>query len=202
MKVQRIQIEQQMARIKIESQRAALRIQTSQRQMEVKREAAKMKVDSQLGKVDIDMTPLKNNTARKDPLTLQQSFASQSLVSAQQGTRSIASDGEFVGQQPGCGHCQISELSRMKLMNPQKPTSGHSLVPDNPVVLKGDAGHLNIDWTPQSFEIEWDQVQGPVVTLDPKPSVSVDLVQPANLQFSVVELTIPAEPGQTIDVQA
>lgn len=203
MNVQRLQIEQQMARIQIESQRAALRIEQGRRQMDVSYEAAQMSVERHNGKIDIDLTPLENNTGRMDALTLQRSVASQSAAAAQQGIEGISSDGNYVAQLPGNGVSRIGELARQKIISKKAaPTPGRSPVPPTPVELTADPGDLSIDWTPHQVEIDWGQVQQPSFSVEPAPQVNVELVQEPSLQFSVVELTIPAEPGQTIDTQA
>ena len=201
MKVQRVQIEQQMARIKIESQRAALRIEQGKRQMEVHREPGKLTVERRMGKINIDQTPIKNLTARKDPMTLQKDYAAQSLAAARQGTRNIARTGDQVAEVPYGDTSRISDVARMRLMNPPKPDTGFGMVPETPVHFDGDPGDLTIDWTPQSIEIVWGQVAQPTFTLDPKPSVSVELVQRADVQLTIEEMTIPAETGQTVDVK-
>ncbi|MBE6913482.1 MAG: hypothetical protein E7472_00905 [Ruminococcaceae bacterium] len=201
MKLQRIQIEQQMVRIKIESQRAALRIQQGKRQMEVRREPGKLTVERRMGKINIDQSPIKNITARKDPMTLQKDFAAQSFAAARQGTHDIARNGDMVAEVPYGDTSRISDLARMKLMNPPKPDPGFGMVPKTPVHFDGDPGELSIDWTPQTVEIIWGQVAQPTFTVDPKPSVEVEVVQRADVQLSLVEMSIPAETGQTIDVK-
>ena len=100
MRVQRVQIEQQMARLQIQSQRARLKVERAERQMEIINEPASMKVDRDYGKISIDATELENNTARRDVYTLQDVFASNSLSQAQQGIKSIAQGGDFVADLP------------------------------------------------------------------------------------------------------
>lgn len=201
MKVQRIQIEQEMARIQIESRRASLKVEQSERRSEIKSQPAQMNVNRQKGSISIDMTALEQNTARMDPAALQQSFASQATAAAWDGVQELSSDGVFVAQQPNYGQSMIGKLARQKLIANEMPSTGRSPVPPVPVEITGDAGEFSIDWEPQVVEINWSELQAPTFSLEPRPSVEVNLVQEPSVTSTVVEMTIPAEPGHNIDIE-
>jgi hypothetical protein len=65
--------------------------------------------------------------------------------------------------------------------------------------MKSDPGSLSIDCSMHDISITWDDYQAPVITIEPKPSVDIVLVQEPHLAFRVVENTYPPESGRTID---
>ncbi len=201
MRVQRVQIEQQMARLQIQSQRARLKVERAERQMEIINEPASMKVDRDYGKISIDATELENNTARRDVYTLQDVFASNSLSQAQQGIKSIAQGGDFVADLPNnSGGSLISALARQRMLEVKEPSYGRSEVPKSPLEITADVGGVNIDWTPYKFEIDWGDLQGPHFSIEPPAEVNIDLEQKPMVDVSVVEMNIPAEP-HNVDIQ-
>lgn len=203
MEVQRVQIEQQMARIKIESQRAQIKIEQQMRQLEINMERAQMSVNQEHGSLDVDSTALKNNTARKDIYTLQDHYASSAVQQGRQGIAEIVSDAAFVGDIPNrSGASKIGQLARQKMLDPTPPSTGRSTLPQSGIDITGKKGEFSIDWTPYKLDISWGDMQGPVVTLDPKAQVNVELAQRASVDCSVVTMTIPKDIGNLVDTSA
>jgi hypothetical protein len=68
--------------------------------------------------------------------------------------------------------------------------------------IRGNPGSISINWSIQDVKIVWDDYQAPVIRLDPKPYVNVEMAQDARVEFKVVEQSIPPEAGRTIDEEA
>lgn len=204
MEVQRVQIEQQMARIKIETQRARLKIEQEMRQMEINMERAQMTVNRENGSLDIDSTALRNNTARRDIYTLQDHFASNATMKGRQGISEIVSKGNYLAQLPdNTGGRKVGQHAKQKLIESVSPaTYGRSPLPQSGIEITGKKGEFSIDWTPYKLDISWGAMQRPVVTLDPKGSVNVELAQRASVDCTVVTMTIPKEIGNLVDTSA
>lgn len=201
MKVQRLVIDQQRAQIEITNQMGKLAIDCNYRRgMQVDAQQAAMTADFQQGKVSLDSTALQDNLALRDFRSLQEHCASTAQQKAQSGIREIAQDGDFTAQQPNPGDL-IGKLAQQKILSgTPTPSYGRSTVPEAAVKMTGVAGGYEIEWEPQQFEINWDQLQGPNITLEPPPSVDIRLAQDAQVECDVVEETIPAEPGILFDI--
>ncbi|NLF34951.1 MAG: hypothetical protein GX585_03180, partial [Clostridiales bacterium] len=66
---------------------------------------------------------------------------------------------------------------------------------------EGRPGRLKINWSKHELKINWDAYQAPTITVEPKASVHVEVVQEPAIAYTVVEMTIPAETGTAIDAQ-
>ncbi len=101
---------------------------------------------------------------------------------------------------PRKGGNPAAEIARRNMLKIRRPIQRGLISPTVP--MKGDPGSLSIDWLIHDLVIKWDDYQSPVITLDPKPSVDVEMVQEPRLEFKVVEQSIPPEAGRTIDKKA
>jgi hypothetical protein len=203
MKVQRLVIDQQRAQIEITNQMGRLAIDCNYRRgMQVDAQHASMTADYQPGKVMLDATALQDNLALRNFRSLQRHSASVAQQKAQAGTRETSQDGEFTAQQPHAGSSLVGQLARQKTIadHATAPTYGRSTVPEAAVKMTGVAGGYEVEWEPQQFEINWDQLKGPNITLEPPPSVDIRLAQDAQVECQVVEESIPAEPGVLLDI--
>ena len=199
MKVVRLQMQHQMAQIQVESKRAKLNIESPRRQMDTDFSPARMSVDNQLGSVMLDSTSLRENTARRSIFSLQRQFAAEAVEAAWQGVAETVQTGDALAQQPNPGDVWGS-LAQEKMLEVDVPTYGRSTVPQAGVSMSGDGGHCDISWTPHHLEITWDAFERPHVSLEPEPSVAVELAREAQVSCEVVEEEIPSEIGQNIDV--
>lgn len=203
MKVQRLQIERQFARIEVHSQRAQLKMASHTRQMQVKNQKPQMTVDNQLGHVDLDSSELKANTARRNIFEEQAYFAQLSKQEAVDGVSQTVADGDYMAQQPNPGNLRGS-LELEKMLTVKEPAFGTDNASSTPTGVKmdGQGGKCRISWEAGRTEIQWEAYCGPEVTLDPKPSVHTQLVQPPEIQCRVVEEFIPPDSGSLIDINA
>lgn len=201
MKVQRLQIEQQMIRIRVDSQPAALSIETHQRRMKVECQNARMTARREAPEVELDMQDFCNNTASQDIGSFADSYTAKAFASAVQGIKETAADGDFVGTLPSGGN-SIGRLAKSKLLEADMPEMNSGQVPYGPVKMNGDAGELSIDWSAHDLKIEWDNYQTPQVTVEPKASVDVVVEQEPSIEFTVIEQMIPPEKGSAIDIEA
>jgi len=199
MKVVRLQMQHQLAQIQVESKRAKLNIESPRRQMDADFSPARMSVDNQLGSVTLDSTALRENTARRSIFSLQRQFAEEAIQDAWQGVAETVQAGAAVAQQPNSGNVWGS-LAQEKLLEVDVPAYGRSPVPQSGISMSGDRGHCDSSWTPHSMEITWDAFERPRVSLEPEPSVAVELAREAQVRCEVVEEEIPPEIGQNIDV--
>jgi hypothetical protein len=199
MKIRRLQIEsQQMARISVKAQLARLSIDAPIRGIKaVQQRRAQMTVNRENPSLEIDMVNLRNNIGLKSVRTLTQETASQSLAHARQAIKNIENNGDYVAQLPRTGN-PIAQISRSKLVR-SIPAPTPRGVSDPTVSVKSDPGSLSIDWSMQDLSITWDDFQTPTITIEPKPSIDVVLVQEPRLEFKVVEHSFPPESGRTID---
>jgi hypothetical protein len=72
---------------------------------------------------------------------------------------------------------------------------------ENPVSFGIDPGMLEIDWTDHEITIRWDEYQAPVIVIDPKPSVNIELEQEPSIEIKVVEYVYPPEQGATVNTE-
>jgi hypothetical protein len=199
MKIRRLQIEtHQMARISVKAQLARLNINAPMRRIKaVQQQRAQMTVKREDPSLKVNMESLRNNTGLKSLGTLRREFSSQALAQAKEGIKTIENNGDFIAAQPRQGN-PIAQLARNAIVR-AKPTPPPRGASDPTVSVTGNPGSLSIDWSVQDVSITWDDYQAPLITIEPKPSVDVVLVQEPQLTFRVVEHTFPPESGRTID---
>lgn len=202
MKVVRLEVEsQQMARLHIESQRAGLSIDAPFRRIKsIQPPRAKMKVRREAPSMDIDMERFRNNVGLKSINTLTQELSRQASNKASQAIKEMDRYGDAMAQLPHNGNI-IAQIARNSVLAPGKPLTGTGVAQDATVGMTGHPGSFSIDWSMQDMSIRWDENQAPVITLEPKPSVDIQLAQAPNIEFKVVEQRIPAPTGRTIDAQ-
>jgi hypothetical protein len=201
MKVQRLQIEQQMAQIHIASQRASLSIEMPKRTMRVERKRARMAVDRRNGKIELNMRKFRDNIGLKGILSLAAENAARAKAKAERGIREIVRTGDRIGTLPG-GENPVASAIREKMLEPETVQSDWDIVPAGAVEMEGKPGALDINWLRHDLKIAWDEYQTPIITVEPKPAVYVEIVREPNVEYTVVELTIPAETGRSIDAKA
>lgn len=201
MKVQRLQIEQQRAQIRIDSQRATLNIQMPDRTMTVEQRRAQMSVERESGEVVLDMENFRNHIGLKSIRTLTEESAARAQAQVEQSIKEFAADADFIGTLPASGN-PISQVARSRMLESKAPEMNSGKVPDGTVGMEGKPGEFSIDWSKHDLKINWDAFQSPVITVEPKASVDVQIVQEPHIEFTVVEQTIPAETGTTVDAEA
>lgn len=201
MKVQRLQIEQQMAQIRVESQMASLSIEMPKRTMTVEEQRAQMSVERQDPKIELDMEEFRDNVGLKSIQSLAEESAARAQAKAEQGIREIASEGDYIGTLPAVGN-PIAQVSKNRMLESKAPAMNSGAVPDGAIDMEGEPGEFSINWSKHDLRIDWDEFETPVITVEPKASVDVQIVREPSIEFTVVELTIPPETGRTVDAEA
>jgi hypothetical protein len=201
MKVNRIQIEQQMAKIEIESQKATLKIQTPKREMSIESQNAKMNVSSEMGKIELDMSNFKDRMDLKSMRELSEDFIAQAKSELVQNIKQFSSESDQIAKLPSSGN-EIAQAARRRLLTPSPSKMNSGEVPKQPVEMNGKPGELDIDWTKNDLVIKWGKYEPPIITVEPKASVNVELVQKPSVECEVVEVSIPPETGRTFDTLA
>lgn len=201
MKVRRIQIEQVPAQIRVESQRAALSIETQRRGMTVEKRPAQMSVERRDGTVEVDMEGLYDNIGLKSIRTLTAENAMRAQAQVEQSIRESADEADYVAALPHAGNA-IAEVARSRMLGRREPAMNSGGAPPGALGMRGVPGGVSIDWSRHELKINWDDFQSPVITVEPKASVDVQVVQKPAVTCTVVELTIPPETGGTIDAEA
>lgn len=198
MKVQRLRIEQQLAQIRVDSQMASLSIEMPRRTMSVEQLRPQMSVSRQEGKIRLDMEEFRDNIGLKSIRALTAETAARAQAKVEQSIKEIAGDGDYIGTLPASGN-PIAEVARRKMLESRAKETGGETVPDGAVKMEGIPGGLQINWSKHDLKINWDNFQSPVITVEPKASVNVQIVREPHIEYTVVELTIPAETGRAID---
>ncbi|MPM09135.1 hypothetical protein SDC9_55451 [bioreactor metagenome] len=201
MKVQRLQITHQMAKIFVESQRASLSIETKKRQMNTKTQPAQMSVEKENPKVKLDLESFRDNIGLKSYRTLTAESAAQAQANVKQYIEGINADADFIGTLPSKGNA-VAQAALSKMLQSKVPEMNSGDVPDGAIKMEGNPGTIKINWSKHDLKIIWDNFQSPVITVEPKASVKINMVQEPSVQYSVVELTIPPESGGNIDTEA
>ena len=121
-----------------------------------------------------------------------------------QGISDIVAKGDYLAKLPDqTGGRKIGQHAKQKLIESVAPASyGRSQLPQKGIEVTGKKGDFSIDWTPYKLDISWGAMQRPVITLDPKGSVNVELAQRASVECNVVTMTIPKEIGNLVDTSA
>jgi hypothetical protein len=190
-----------MARLRIEVQLARLSIDYKHRRIkEIQQQSAQMKVSREYPSLQVDMRSLRNNIGLKNIEVLVRENVSQAYSSVQQSIKTIENSGDQIAALPRKGNA-IAAIARQNMLRTRQPSVPRG-VSDPTVGMKSNPGSLSIDWSLQDLTISWDDYQAPVITLDPKPSVNIELAQEARIEFKVVEQSIPPESGRTIDKEA
>ena len=188
-----------MARISVQAEMARLSINAPTRRIKaVQQNRAQMKVIRKHPSIKVDMTSLRNNIGLKSIKTLTREIAAQSVAQAKQGIKNIENNGDFVAAFSGSGN-PIAEIARRAMLQTRRVPSAPGRAVDPTVNVKSDPGSLRIDWSMQDISITWDDYQAPVITIEPKHTVDVVLVQKPHLEFRVVEQSYPRESGRTVD---
>ncbi|MPM97961.1 hypothetical protein SDC9_145142 [bioreactor metagenome] len=166
--------------------------------MTVDQARAQMRVEQQAPEVELDMQAFRDTLGMKTMGTLNKQAAQRAKSTASQGIKDIAADANFVGTLPSEGNA-IGKLARMRMMEVSTPQTGIGEGATGNVGMKGDPGKLQIDWDKHDLKITWNDYQTPVITVEPKPSVSVEMIQEPQVQITVVEMSIPPEVGVAMD---
>lgn len=202
MKVVRLEIvSRQMARLSIESQRAGLSIEAPARRIRsIQPHSATMEVSLENPSIDVDMERFQNNVGLKSVPTLTRDISRQASNHADQAIKEMNRNGDAMARLPRNGNV-IAQIAKNEVLAPVQPLTGSGVAQDATVEVTGHPGSVSIDWSMQDMSIIWDENQAPVIRLEPKPSVNIELAQAANIEFRVVEQMIPAESGRKIDAQ-
>lgn len=199
MKVHRVVIDQQMGQIEVTTTRARLNIETARREMNIENKPAKASIERKAPQLHLDQTNLRNNTARRGISAEAQAYAQKAASLARQGIEQTASDGNFVGTLPGHNN-GIPDVALSHMLEVNTPSYDRSTVPSQGVAVRATPGDVNINWANYDVEISWDEMQLPSITVEPKPSVNIQLATRPSLEVEVVEEEIPPEmPGQIVD---
>ncbi|SHH83114.1 hypothetical protein SAMN02745823_01093 [Sporobacter termitidis DSM 10068] len=203
MKVCRLQLEAyELARLRANSQRAGLSLDYNYRGIKnIQQPSPQMTTNREDPSIEVDARNLRNNTGRKDIAAFMQDIVSQACSQAREGTKTIENNGDVVAALPHRGGNPIAEIARRKMLSVRQFAARQDVF-DPMVNVSVNTGSFSIDWSIQDLTINWDDYQGPVLIVDPKPSVNIDLAQEARVEFKVVEETIPPETGNTIDEKA
>lgn len=201
MRVRRIEIEQQLAQIRVDSRMASLSVEMRRRGMSVEQNNARMQVERSSPDIALDMREFRDNIGLKSVFTLTRESAARAQAQVSQSIKKFASNADFIGTLPQNGN-PIAQVARRQMLEPTVFDSGRSRVPEGAVKMEGKPGNLRIDWSKHDLVINWDQFQTPVITVEPKASVEVELAREPILEFTVVEEYIPKETGQTLDTEA
>lgn len=201
MKVQRIEIEQQLAQIRVDSQMASLSVEMRRRSMSLEQGNARMQVERSAPDIALDMQEFRDNIGLKSVFTLTRESVAKAQAQVSQSIKKFASNADFIGTLPQSGN-PIAQVARQQMLEPSVFDSGRSQVPEGAIKMEGKPGDLQIDWSKQDLVINWDQFQTPVITVEPKASVNVEIAREPILEFTVVEEYIPKETGQTLDTEA
>ncbi|NCB50712.1 MAG: hypothetical protein EOM54_02345 [Clostridia bacterium] len=198
MKVQRIQIEQQMVKLEINSRLASISVDAPRRRMKIERQDAQLSIEREAPDIEIDMQDFRDNCGQKDIGSFMGEITAKAQSNARRSIQEKASDGDFVGALPGSGN-SIGRLAKSKLLEVDPPVMNSGRVPYGAVKMKGNIGDIDINWSRHDIRIEWDDFQTPQITVEPKASVDINVAQEPYLEFTVVEESIPAEKGTAID---
>ena len=202
MKVRMLQlVENQMARLRVEFQMGRVSIDSRLRTIkQIDQHSAQMTVTRENPSIEANMESLRNNIGLKNDATLTRDMASEAVSRLEQSNREVKSFSSAVGSLPHSGNA-IAQYARRALTSLPRVPSASGLV-DPTVDIKANPGSININWSLQDVKIIWDDYQAPMIRLDPKPYVNVELEQDAHVEFRVVEQSIPPEAGRTIDEEA
>lgn len=201
MKIHRVQIEQQAAKIRVDSQMAALSIRTPKRTMQVEEQHAQMQTESRAPQVELDLEAFKANLGLQSVLDSTRENAARAQEQVEQSIREFAQQEDAVATLPSYGN-SIARAARDKMLEDRTPDLCSGQVPDGAIPMKGDPGDVQIDWSKHELSINWDEYQRPVISVEPKPSVEIQLEQEPQISCTVVELSIPPETGREIDAKA
>jgi hypothetical protein len=202
MKIRRLQVEEnQMAQIRVESRMARLSIDTRLRRIkQTEQQSAQMRVIRENPSIETDMEELRNNIGLKDTVTLTRDMTSRAASHMEQAIKTARRNSDYISSLPQSGN-PIAQVERQNVLAvPRLPEAGGIIDPT--VDIRCNPGSISIDWSIQDVTIIWDDYQSPVIRVEPKPSVNVELVQEQRLSFRVVEQSIPPEAGRMIDEEA
>ena len=201
MKVDRLKIEQQFAQIQINSTMAGLSIETHRRGMRVEHQRARMSVERTPGSVKLDMKSYYRNIGLESAAEYTDNNVRQAYSDAQQGIQRIVSEGNQIGTLPGNGKQIAQVASNRMIQNTLTNNQSGGSVPAGAIKMEGDPGSLNINWQRYDMRISWDPFESPSITVEPKPSVRIEMLQEPKVEISVVEDYIELETGKNIDTE-
>jgi hypothetical protein len=117
-----------------------------------------------------------------------------------EANKTVRSNGERFVTLPH-GRNPIAQVAKQKVKSAPPPRQGGAVI-DPTIRIKANPGSISINWSIQDVKIIWDDYQAPVIRIDPKPYINVELAQEARVEFKVVEQSIPPEAGRMIDAEA
>lgn len=202
MKVRRLQVEtMELARLRVQTERAQISIEAPLRRIaDLQPQRTQMDISSESPSVKVDMTSLMNNIGLKDIGTLAQDVVTEAQAKAKQGIKEIENNGDTVAKLINRGNA-IAQIARSRILEVAQPAKPRGAVDPTAEIIV-NTGSLKIDWSTQDLKIQWDELQMPVISVDPKASVDISLAQKAHVEFKVVELSIPPVTGRNVDQRA
>ncbi len=201
MRVRRLQIEQQMAKIAIESTMASLKIDIPKREMIIQSRKAEMTLDREEGKIELDLSVQKANLGLMGVRDLTSARIAEAKSKLEQSRLEYSADGDAIATLPSRGNA-IAAVAKKNMLKTRPPEMNSGRVPQPAVRVEGKPGKLDINWTKSDLVIKWGKYEPPVITVEPKASVEIELIQEPVVECRVVEMEIPPETGRMIDAKA
>jgi hypothetical protein len=201
MKVQRLQIEQQMAKIDIESTKPVLKIDMPKREMQIVTKNAEMTLNMEQGGVEIDMTAFRNNMGVRSLSDFSSKNIADAKAGVEQRRREYTAEGDLIAALPSNGN-SIAQVALSHVLAADMPEMNSGKVPEKPVKVSGQPGKIDINWSKSDVVIKWGKYEPPEITVEPKASVNIELAQEPIVECKVVEMEIPPETGRMIDIKA
>jgi hypothetical protein len=198
MRIRRLQLESwQMARLSVVTQMARLSIDAPIRKIKsIQQQRAQMIVNRENPSLEIDIQDIRGSVGRSSVNTLVQASASRAY-NIRQSINNGSYNSSNISALSHRGN-PIILITRSRISSANQSDTSQAVI-DGIASVKGNPGSLSIDWSLQDITISWDEYQAPVITIEPKPSVNVELAQEPFVEFKVVEQAYPPETGGTID---
>jgi len=199
-RIQRVNIEQQLAEIGVTSTRASMNITQPRMRMNIKTENPRMEIEKKAPTFHINRKKVMAESGLKGSRELSRDFSGKGKAAAMRSARTAKNDGNFLGETRNPGD-RVGQLARNKAMEraTRKKDFNIGLMPQSSPEVEWDKGHMRINWSKHSIVIDWDGEYMPQLTVDPKHSVEVFLRTEPYFRIMVEEVLDPGMPGANVD---
>ena len=198
--ISNITIDQQLAEIGVIRTPAQMHIQQQQMEMKIKTEQPQMNIERKNPSFKVNRKKINSESGLKPPDVLSKEIRDRGKESAQRGSRTAVSDGNFLGDVRKQGD-RVGKLARQKTMSAilKKKEMNIGLMPKSNPEVEWDKGYMRINWSKHSIVIDWDGEYMPKVTIDPKHSIEIYLRTEPYFRITVNEGRDPSMPGSIVN---
>lgn len=184
MRLQRLEIEQQMAVLRIETTNAQLHVEMPDRTMSIEYTPSEMTTTHEDPELLIESKGFKHTLKMDDIFTYSGQNEAKAKGEYEKGVKRTAQDGDYVANTKIRGN-RLAQIQKRKILERKAMRMNSGKVPEDAMTIKGRPGKLKIDWSRHEVDITWEGNTFPQIYVDPPYAVEVYLDEKPYIRISL-----------------